>query len=105
MMFDSIKAFKVRLRLWDDQIHVHNLVHLPKKKSLETIFRVLKIFQEHFSVMRTTLRTIPRLENYVNETYFYASTLNAETGNAPEKSLQMGLINLRYDTSMNQTIY
>jgi hypothetical protein len=37
-MFDSIKAFKVKLRLWENQLKVHNLVHFPHLKSLETIF-------------------------------------------------------------------
>jgi hypothetical protein len=37
-MFDSIKAFKDTLRLWENQLKVHNLVHFPHLKSLETIF-------------------------------------------------------------------
>jgi hypothetical protein len=37
-MFDSIKAFKVKLRLWGNKLKVHNLVHFPHLKYLETIF-------------------------------------------------------------------
>jgi hypothetical protein len=37
-MFDSIKAFKVKLRLWENQLKVHNLVHFPHLKSLEILF-------------------------------------------------------------------
>jgi hypothetical protein len=37
-MFDSIKAFKVKLRLWEKQLKVRDLVHFLHLKSLETIF-------------------------------------------------------------------
>jgi hypothetical protein len=37
-MYDSIKAFNVKLRLWENQLKVHNLVHFPHFKSLATIF-------------------------------------------------------------------
>jgi hypothetical protein len=37
-MFDSIKAFKVKLLLWKNQLQVHILVHFPHLKSLKTIF-------------------------------------------------------------------
>jgi hypothetical protein len=37
-MFDSIKAFKGTLRLWENQLKVHNHVHFLHLKSLETIF-------------------------------------------------------------------
>jgi hypothetical protein len=33
-MFDGIKAFKVKLRFWENQLKVHKLVHFPDLKSL-----------------------------------------------------------------------
>jgi hypothetical protein len=37
-MFDSIKAFKVKLRLWENKVNVYNLVYFLHLKSQETIF-------------------------------------------------------------------
>lgn len=91
VMSDGIKAFKVRLRLWDDQLKVHNLVQPPHKKSLPTIFlTLLKNIQGTFvSIMGASRQTIPGLENYGNVIY-HAFTLNIEIGNAPEKNMQIG---------------
>jgi hypothetical protein len=37
-IFNNIKAFKVKLRLWENRLKVHNLVHFPHLKFLGTIF-------------------------------------------------------------------
>jgi hypothetical protein len=44
-MFDNIKSFKDALRLAENQLKVHNLVHFPHLKSLETTFP--ERFQEY----------------------------------------------------------
>jgi hypothetical protein len=37
-MYNGIKAFRVKLRLWENQLNLHSLVHFPHLKSLGTIF-------------------------------------------------------------------
>jgi hypothetical protein len=37
-MYNNTKAFRVKLRLWENQLKVPNLVHFPQLKSLDTIF-------------------------------------------------------------------
>jgi hypothetical protein len=37
-MYNDIKAFRIKLRLWEKQLKLHNLVHYPHLKSLDTIF-------------------------------------------------------------------
>jgi hypothetical protein len=36
--YNYIKAFRVKLRLWENQLKLHNLVHFPHLKSLDIIF-------------------------------------------------------------------
>jgi hypothetical protein len=35
---NNIKAFRVKLRLWENQLNLHKLVHFPQLKSLDTVF-------------------------------------------------------------------
>jgi hypothetical protein len=37
-MYNNIKAFRLKLRLWEYQLKLNNLVHFPHLKSLDTIF-------------------------------------------------------------------
>jgi hypothetical protein len=37
-MYNNIKAFRAKLRLWENQSKLHNLVHFPHLKSLDTVF-------------------------------------------------------------------
>jgi hypothetical protein len=37
-IYNNIKAFRVKLRLWLNQLKLHNVVHFPHLKSLDTIF-------------------------------------------------------------------
>jgi hypothetical protein len=37
-MYNNIKTFGVKLRLWENQLKLHNFVHFPHLKSLDTIF-------------------------------------------------------------------
>jgi hypothetical protein len=37
-MYDIIKAFKVTLQLQENKLKLHNLIHFPHLKSLDTIF-------------------------------------------------------------------
>jgi hypothetical protein len=65
-MLDSIKALKVVLRLWEDLLKVHNFVHFPHLKSLETTLHkcVQGYFQKHFSATTGAHQSIPGLQNY-----------------------------------------
>jgi hypothetical protein len=37
-MYDSIKALKVKLGLWENQLKLHNLFHFSHLKDLDTTF-------------------------------------------------------------------
>jgi hypothetical protein len=37
-MRNNIKAFVVKLRLWENQLKVHNVVRFPHQKSVVTVF-------------------------------------------------------------------
>jgi hypothetical protein len=37
-MYTNIKAIRDKLRLWENQLKLHNLVYFPHLKSLDTIF-------------------------------------------------------------------
>jgi hypothetical protein len=65
-MYNNIKAFRVKLRLWENQLKLHNLFHFPHLKSLDTVFP--EHIQEYsqsffFFASRRVRRTIPGL-NY-----------------------------------------
>jgi hypothetical protein len=46
-MNNDIKAFRVKLRLWENQLKLNSLAHLPHLKSLDTVFpeRIQEYFQ------------------------------------------------------------
>jgi hypothetical protein len=73
-MFDSIKAFKVKLRLWENQLKLHNLV--PHLKSLEIISseHIQEYSRRNFSDTRGARRTIPGLQNYGTGIYVVCSS-------------------------------
>jgi hypothetical protein len=102
-MFDIIKAFKVKLRLWENQLKVHNLVHFPHLKSLETILpERIQEYSRGIFLLREELDE--RFEDFkIMEPEFmlFAFPLKAGIEKAPENS-QMELINLQCDTNMNQ---
>jgi hypothetical protein len=52
-MYDNIKAFKVKLRLWGSELKLYNLVQISRLKSLDTIFlSVFKNIPSPFSFLR-----------------------------------------------------
>jgi predicted nucleic acid-binding Zn ribbon protein len=44
-MSGRIKAFRVKLKLWEHQLNKHNLAHFPRPKSVEDI-RSVFLLQE-----------------------------------------------------------
>jgi hypothetical protein len=101
-MFDSIKAFKVKLRLRENQLRVHNLVHFPHLRSQETIFA--ECIQEYYrSIFLLRDELDERFQEFkIMEPVFvlFAFPLKANIEKDPEKS-QMELINLQCDTNLN----
>jgi hypothetical protein len=102
-MSDSIKAFNAKLRLWENQLKVPNLVHFPHLKSLETIFpecikeysRSIFLLQEELNEQFQDFKTMD------SEFMLFAFPLKADIEKAPE-NLQMELINLQCDTNLKQ---
>jgi hypothetical protein len=94
-MFDSIKAFKDRLRLWENQLKVHNLVHFPHLKSLETIFpeRIQEYSRSVFLLREELDERFQDFKIMEPEFMLFAFPLKADIEKASE-SLQMELINL-----------
>jgi hypothetical protein len=88
-MFDSIKAFKDTLRLWENQLKVHNLVHFLHLKSLETIFpERIQEYSRNIFLLREELDK--RFQDLIMEPEFmlFAFLLKEDVQKAPE-SLQM----------------
>jgi hypothetical protein len=50
VMYNNIKAFRFKLRLWENQLKLHSIVHFPHLKSLDTNFpeRIQEYFQSFF---------------------------------------------------------
>jgi hypothetical protein len=65
-MYDSVKVFKVKRRLWGNQLKLYNLVHFPHLTFLGTVF--LSVFKNIPSpsvfAYRIARRTIPGFPNY-----------------------------------------
>jgi hypothetical protein len=52
-MYNNIKAFRVKLRLWEKQLKLHNLAHFPHLKSLDTIFtKRIQEYSQSISLLR-----------------------------------------------------
>jgi hypothetical protein len=102
-MFYCIKAFKVKLRLWENQLQVHNLVHFPRPKSLETIFpeRIQEYSRSIFLLREELDERLQDLKIMEPEFILFAFPLKAGIEKALE-NLQMALINLQCDTNMSQ---
>jgi hypothetical protein len=59
-MYDNIKAFKVTLQLWGNQLKLHNFVHFPHLKSLGIIFSGdIHEYSQSIFALRRGQRTIP----------------------------------------------
>jgi hypothetical protein len=101
---NNIKAFRVKLRLWENQLKLHNLVHFPHLKSLDTIFpERIEEYSQSFSPLLRQEFDEPFHDFKVMEPEFllFVLPLKADVQNAPE-NLQMELINLQCDTNLTQ---
>jgi hypothetical protein len=101
---NNIKAFRVKLRLWETQLKLHNLVHFPHLKSLDTIFpERTEEYSQSFSPLLREEFDEPFHDFKVMEQEFllFVLLLKADVQNDPE-NLQMELINLQCDTNLNQ---
>jgi hypothetical protein len=99
---NNIKAFRVKLRLWENKLKLHNLVHFPHLKSLDTVFpeRIQEYSQSFFFLLREEFGE--RFQDFkIIETEFllFVLPLKANIENAPE-NLQMELINLQCDINL-----
>jgi hypothetical protein len=85
-MYNNIKAFRVKLRLWENHLKLRNLVHFPHLKTLDTIFpeRIQKYSKSFFS--RRVRRTIPGLQNYGNRIFVVCLTLKGRRRECSRKS-------------------
>ena len=90
-MDDNIKAFKLKLLLWDDQSKPRNNFPFSHLQSLDTVFpERIKNIPSPTKDSRTSNSWMP------NFNYFFLL-------NAPE-SLQKGSVNFQCDTDLNQKL-
>jgi hypothetical protein len=105
-MFDSIKAFKVKLRLWKNQLQVHISVHFSHLKSLETIFpeRIQEYSRSIFLLQKELDERFQDFKLMEPEFMLFAFPLKADIEKAPE-NLQMELTNFQCDSNLNQKFF
>ena len=66
-MYDNIKAFKVKLRLREDQLQLYNLIHFPQQKY--EILGILTMSSYHVSCI-----LIPSILTGLKNPYVYRSS-------------------------------
>jgi hypothetical protein len=102
-MYNNIKAFRVKLRLWENQLKLHNLLHFPHLKSLDTIFseRIQEYSQSIFLLREEFDERFQDFKIIETEILLFVLPLKADVENAPE-NLKMELINLQCDINLTQ---
>jgi hypothetical protein len=91
-MCDNIEAFKFKLRLWVNQLHLQNPVHFPHLKSHDFIYpdRIQQYSQSIFFCLKNTR---PKF-------VLFELPSEADIEKAPE-NLKMELVNSHCDTDLN----
>jgi hypothetical protein len=89
--------------LWENQLQVHNLVHFPHLKSLETIFpeRIQEYSRSTFLLREELDERFQDFKIMEQEFMLFAFPLKVDIEKAPE-NFQMELINLKCDTNLKQ---
>lgn len=86
------KTFKIKLRLWESQLKLHNLVHSSHLTSLDTICpERIQEFSQSFFDSRRVRRMIPGLHNSKSKILVITVPLKADTDRTPY-NVQMELI-------------
>jgi hypothetical protein len=100
-MHNNIKAFRVELRLWENQLKLHNLVHFPHLKSLDIIFpeSIQQYSQSIFLLQEEFDERFQDFKFMEPEFLLFVLPLKADSENAPG-NLQIELINLQCDTNL-----
>jgi hypothetical protein len=102
---NNIKAFRIKLRLWENQLKLHNYVHFPRLKSLGTIFlEHIQEYSQSFSLLREEFDERFQGFKIMEREFLFVLSLKADVENAP-KNLQMELINLQCDTNLTQKFF
>jgi hypothetical protein len=83
---DKRKAFKVKLRLWENQLKPRNLFRLPRLKSLDTIFHesVREYSQSIFSLREKSDERFQDFKIMEPEFLLFKLPLDGNIENAPE---------------------
>jgi hypothetical protein len=94
---------RVKLRLWENQLKLHNFVNFPRLKSLDTLFpeRIQGYSQ---SILLLREKFDERFQDFKimeSECLVFVLPLKADVENAPE-NLQMELNNLQCDTNLKK---
>jgi len=78
------KAFKIKLRLWESQLKLHNLVHSSRLTSLDTICpECTQEFSQSIFTPRRVRRMIPGLHNSKSKILVTTLPLKADTDSSP----------------------
>jgi hypothetical protein len=99
----NIKVFKLRFRLWENQLKVHNIVHFLQFKSVKSFFFFLERIQEYAKRIFLLQEEIDELfkvfTNTQQEFMLFALPLKTDIETVPE-NLQIELINLQCHTNL-----
>lgn len=102
-MYDNVKSFKVKLRLWMKQVGEGNLVHFPTLNSLQKVEP--KCLKEYRDLLSNLLQQFDvRFEDFkILEPQFqlFSTPFAVEVDNVAEE-LQMELVELQCDTILKQ---
>jgi hypothetical protein len=87
---NNIKAFRVKLRLWENQLKLHNFVNFPRLKSLDTLFpeRIQGYFQSILLLREESDKRFQDFKIMESEFLVFVLPLKADVKNASE-NLQM----------------
>lgn len=78
------KTFKIKLRLWESQLKLHNLVNSSHLTSLDTICpECIQEFSQSFFAPRKVRRMIPGLHNSKRKILAINLPLKADTDRTP----------------------
>ncbi|MBN3304061.1 GT2D2 protein, partial [Amia calva] len=96
-MYDSVKAFQLKLRLWEKQMQQGNLFHFPTCQAISlsqmSLFPALESLQSEFE------RRFSEFNKQQFSFQLFSSPFGVDVNNAPE-DIQMELIELQCDDTL-----